>query len=159
MGSIPAGSEPREEERAPALSLGSRFFGRYEHALDAKGRVILPAKLRVHFSLPGYLTSHLEGCLALWTGDEFAHEVEIRQHQSDADAVSRNAVREWAAAVFEVEVDRQGRMPIPANLRAFAGLEHDVLIIGMINRVELWSPERWALKDLGDTASAVPSGE
>jgi MraZ protein len=142
------------------LSLGSRFFGRYEHALDLKGRVILPAKLRVHFSRPGYLTSHLEGCLALWTADEFEHEVEIRQAQSDADPISRNIVREWASAVSEVEVDRQGRMPIPGNLRAVAGLEHEVLIIGMLNRVEIWSPERWSAKDLGDeVASAIPAGD
>jgi len=142
------------------LSLGSRFFGRYEHSLDLKGRVILPAKLRVHFSRPGYLTSHLEGCLALWTAEEFEREVEIRQAQSDTDSVARNVVREWASAVFEVEVDRQGRMPIPANLRTFAGLEHDVLIIGMINRVELWSPARWDGKDLGGAlSSAIPSGD
>ncbi|HUY07534.1 MAG TPA: division/cell wall cluster transcriptional repressor MraZ [Acidimicrobiales bacterium] len=148
-----------DEERAPSLSLGSRFFGRYEHALDLKGRVILPAKLRVHFSRPGYLTSHLEGCLALWTAEEFEREVEIRQAQSDADPVSRNVVREWASAVFEVEVDRQGRMPIPANLRSLAELEHEVLIIGMINRVELWSPLRWEEKDLGEArSSAIPAG-
>lgn len=132
------------------MSLGSRFFGRYEHALDLKGRVILPAKLRLHFSRPGYLTTHFEGCLALWTEEEFEREVEIRQDQSDANPVSRNLVREWSSAVFEVEVDRQGRMPIPANLRSYAGLEQEVLIIGMINRVELWSPSRWSLKDLGN---------
>jgi MraZ protein len=143
-----------------AVSLGSMFFGRYEHALDLKGRVILPAKMRVHFSRPGYLTSHLEGCLALWTADEFEHEVEFRQSQSENDSVSRNVVREWASAVFEVEVDRQGRMPIPPNLRTFAGFDQEVLIIGMINRVELWSPQRWSAKDLGDaSASAIPVGD
>lgn len=140
------------------MSLGSRFFGRYEHALDLKGRVILPAKMRVHFSLPGYLTTHLEGCLALWTAEEFEREVAQRQAQSELDAVSRNQVREWASSVFEVEVDRQGRMPVPANLRAFAGLEQEVLIIGMINRVELWSPQRWAEKDLGDASAEALGG-
>ncbi len=142
------------------MSLGTRFFGRYEHALDLKGRVILPAKMRIHFNHPGYLTSHLEGCLALWTQEEFEHEVEVRQSQSESDAVSRNIVREWASAVFEVEVDRQGRMPIPANLRTFAGLDQEVLIVGMINRIELWSPDRWAAKDLGDAADrAIPAGD
>ena len=137
------------------MSLGSRFFGRYEHALDLKGRVILPAKMRLHFSRPGYLTTHLEGCLALWTAEEFELEVETRQEQSDSDAISRNIVREWASAVFEVEVDRQGRMQIPVNLRSYAGLEQEVLIIGMINRVELWSPSKWARKDLGSDVAGV----
>lgn len=150
---------PQRERGTSELSLGSRFFGRYEHALDLKGRVILPAKMRIHFTRPGYLTSHLEGCLALWTAEEFENEVEFRQSQSENDPVSRNVVREWASAVYEVEVDRQGRMPIPANLRTFAGLEQEVLIIGMINRVELWAPSRWTEKDLGGASlSAIPTG-
>jgi len=142
------------------LSLGARFFGRYEHSLDVKGRVILPAKLRVHFTRPGYLTPHLEGCLALWTEEEFEKEIEIRLAQADDDPVARNVVREWSAAVFEVEVDRQGRMAIPQNLRRYAGLEQEVLVIGMINRVELWSPTRWQERDLGtDAGVAVPAGD
>jgi len=111
--------------------------------------------MRLHFSRPGYLTTHLEGCLALWTAEEFELEVETRQEQSDSDAISRNIVREWASAVFEVEVDRQGRMQIPVNLRSYAGLEQEVLIIGMINRVELWSPSKWARKDLGSDVAGV----
>jgi MraZ protein len=122
--------------------------------------VILPAKLRVHFTRPGFLTPHLEGCLALWTEEEFEKEIEIRLAQADDDAVARNVVREWSAAVFEVEVDRQGRMAVPLNLRRYAGLEQEVLVVGMINRVELWSPTRWQERDLGaDAGVAVPAGD
>ena len=142
------------------MSLGARFFGRYEHSLDAKGRVILPAKLRVHFSRPGFLTPHLEGCLALWTEEEFEKEIEIRLAQADGNVIARNVVREWSAAVFEVEVDRQGRMALPPNLRSYAGLEQEVLVVGMINRVELWSPSRWAERDLGENPGvAIPLGD
>jgi MraZ protein len=130
------------------LPLEARFFGRYEHSLDLKGRVILPAKLRIHFNQLGYLTRHLEGCLALWTAEEFDKEIEVRLAQADKDSVARNGVREWSAAVFEVEIDRQGRMAIPPHLRSYAGLDQEVLIIGMINRVELWSPASWAEKEL-----------
>lgn len=128
------------------MPLGARFFGRYEHALDVKGRVILPAKLRGHFVQAGYLTPHLEGCLALWTAEEFEQEVESRLEQAAGDPISRNAVRDWAAAVFEAEIDRQGRMAVPSHLRSYAGLEQEVLIVGMINRVEFWSPRTWAEK-------------
>ncbi len=130
------------------MALGARFFGRYEHSLDAKGRVILPAKLRVHFAQPGYLAPHLEGCLALWTVEEFEQEVEDRLVQAGGDVASRNAVRDWSSAVFEAEIDRQGRMPVPPHLRAYAHLEQEVVIVGMINRVELWSPRSWSEKDL-----------
>ena len=131
------------------MSLSTRFFGRYEHALDLKGRVILPAKLRVHFSQPGFLTRHLEGCLALWTNEEFDKEVTVRLEAAEGDAIARNQVREWSAAVFEAEIDRQGRMAIPPHLRDYADLDQEVVIIGMINRVELWAPDRWNAKELG----------
>ncbi len=146
------------------MALVARFFGRYEHSLDAKGRLILPAKLRGHFSGPGYLTPHLEGCLALWTEEEFDKEIQLRLAAAEGDAASRNQVREWAAAVFEAEIDRQGRMAIPPHLRSYAELEQEVLVIGMINRVELWAPAAWAGKELdtadgtvaAPTASAAP---
>lgn len=134
------------------MTLGTRFFGKYEHALDAKGRVILPAKLRSHFSEPGFLTRHLEGCLALWTSEEFEQEVAVRLEHAELDTAARNQVRDWAADVFEAEIDRQGRMPVPPHLREYAQLEQDVVIVGMINRVELWSPGRWASKDLNPVA-------
>ncbi len=129
------------------MALTARFFGKYEHALDVKGRLILPAKLRIHLGQHGYLTPHLEGCLALWTDGEFEKEVEVRLALADGDAGPRNAVRDWAAAVFEAEIDRQGRMAVPADLRSYAGLEQEVLVIGMINRVELWSPASWANRE------------
>jgi MraZ protein len=139
------------------VALGARFFGRYEHSLDAKGRLILPAKLRVHFTQPGFLTPHLEGCLALWTVEEFEKEIAIRLAQADEGMRSRNDVRDWSAAVFEAEIDRQGRMPIPTHLRQYAGLGPEVLVIGMINRVELWSPAAWEAKEVGDGPTASES--
>lgn len=126
--------------------LAAKFFGRYEHSLDTKGRVILPARLRAHFDQPGYLTRHLEGCLALWTAEEFEKEIALRLEQADRDPSSRNEVRAWSAAVHEAEIDRQGRMAVPPHLRAFAHLDADVLIVGMINRVELWCPSVWAAR-------------
>ena len=132
------------------MALTARFFGRYEHALDAKGRLILPAKLRAHLGPHGFLTPHLEGCLALWTDEEFEKEVEVRLALADGEAGARNAVRDWAAAVFEAEIDRQGRMAVPPHLRSYAGLEQEVLVIGMINRVELWSPASWASREQQD---------
>lgn len=140
------------------MPLAGKFFGSYEHSLDAKGRVILPAKLRVHFSEPGYLTPHLEQCLALWTVDEFTKEVALQLARADEGVTRRNAVRDWSAAVFEAEIDRQGRMAIPAHLRSYAALDQEVLVVGMINRVELWSPRLWSEKEARAQAAADAAG-
>jgi MraZ protein len=141
------------------VALGARFFGKYEHALDAKGRLILPARLRGNFDRPGYLAPHLEGCLALWRSEEFDEEIATRLALAEGSVAERNAVREWSSAVFEVEIDRQGRMAIPTDLRDYAALRQEVLVVGMINRVELWSPERWELTvATSDTADAATPG-
>lgn len=121
----------------------AKFFGRFENKLDLKGRIILPAKFRAHFDHGGYLSQFLEGCLALWTPEEFERQMEARHGLAGESRDQRNLARVWASGTADVEVDRQGRMSIPANLREFAGLENDVLVHGAIDRVELWSPANW----------------
>ena len=119
------------------------FVGRYEHSLDTKGRVILPAKFRADFERGAYLTENREGCLALWTPGEFQRQMQAMQDQASAGRTERNRARMWAASSHEVEIDRQGRMAIPAHLREFASLDGDVLVCGAIDRVELWNPAVW----------------
>jgi len=121
-----------------------RFFGRYEHTLDGKGRVILPAKFRAPFVAGGYLTQHLDGCLALWTPTEFEIQGQQMQERAALSRQDRNLARMWASASQEVDIDRQGRMAIPAQLRQYAELQGgDVLVLGANDRVELWAPARW----------------
>lgn len=124
----------------------ARFFGTYEHTLDAKGRVILPARFRAAFAEGGYLTENHDGCLALWTPDQFDRQMLEREERESAGRQERNQARMWASSSHEVELDRQGRMAIPARLREFAGLAENVLVTGIINRVELWDPRRWEEK-------------
>ena len=142
-------SEPRSRALRGALweqSPVARFFGRYEHSLDGKGRVILPAKFRGSFEHGGYLTQMQDGCLSLWTPDEFELQMTSMLERSATGRSDRNLARLWASTSFEVEVDRQGRMPIPLHLRQFAALEGDVLVHGAIDRVELWNPVNWEQK-------------
>ncbi|MDA8310452.1 MAG: division/cell wall cluster transcriptional repressor MraZ [Actinomycetota bacterium] len=119
------------------------FVGRYEHSLDSKGRVILPAKFRADFERGGYLSENQEGCLALWTLGEFQRQLQAMREQAAEGRTGRNRTRLWAAHSHEVEIDRQGRMAIPAHLRDFAGLDGDVLVNGAIDRIELWNPSVW----------------
>lgn len=122
----------------------ARFFGRYEHSLDEKGRLILPAKFRPHFEHGGFISQYLDGCLALWTAEEFDKQMQQMESNQGMSRNDRNLARLWASGTQEVEVDkRSGRMAIPQYLRTSAGLERDVLVNGAINRVELWNPAVW----------------
>lgn len=121
----------------------ARFIGRYEHSLDAKGRVILPVKFRAPFERGGFLSQFHEGCVAVWTPEEFERQLESMQQASELGRDERNLARVWAGGSAEVEVDKAGRMPIPSYLRQFAQLSGEVLVIGAIDRVELWDPAVW----------------
>jgi len=121
------------------------FVGRFEHSLDAKGRVILPARFRSEFERGGHLTQHYEGCLALWTPGEFSRQLDEMLDVSRAGTTQdRNRARVWAAGASDVEIDRQGRLALPATARAFADVTSEVLVIGSIDRIELWNPRRFA---------------
>ena len=124
----------------------ARFFGTYEHSLDSKGRVILPARFRTAFEHGGYLTQYRDGCLALWTPEQFEIQMEEVQARAVTGRADRNMARLWAAGTQDLEVDRQGRMVLPARMREYAGLESDVVVVGVIDRVELWDPTRWSEK-------------
>jgi MraZ protein len=139
--------------------VAARFFGRYEHSLDAKGRVILPARFRALFGPSAYLSQFSDRCLALWPPDEFERqmaEMEVLQEQGRAE---RNLARIWASGSAEVEIDRQGRVGVPAYLRDFARLESGVLVIGALNRVELWDPAEWTTRVLPAEARLTDDGD
>ncbi len=122
----------------------AEFVGRYEHSLDTKGRVILPARFRAPFEeRGGYLTKHREGCLALWTPGEFERQTAITHASAAKGRTHRNRERQWASSSQPVDIDRQGRMAVPQFLRDFARLVDDVLVVGVIDRIELWQPAAW----------------
>ena len=137
----------------------ARFVGRYEHSLDIKGRVILPAKFRAQFERGGYLAQQSEGCLALWDPEEFDRQMAAMLERAETNRANRNRARLWASTSHEVEIDRQGRMAIPAHLRAFAGLESEVLVHGAIDRVELWNPPSWVERVLPEESWLLDDDE
>ena len=119
------------------------FLGTYEHALDPKGRVILPAKFRAQLEQGAFLAKSLDGCLALYTAEEFEKVALDMQEKARRGAVERNAVRSFAAGAAEATPDRQGRITIPGHLRQFAGLEDQVVVTGVLTRIEIWDAQRW----------------
>jgi MraZ protein len=135
------------------------FLGEYRHSLDAKGRVILPAKHRSGIE-GGAFISKLDGCLAVYPPEEFNRVAEAMQEKQRRGHAERNAVRLFMAGSAEIEPDRQGRIAIPANLREFADLQTEVVIAGVGARLELWNPERWErLQAEGEDTFAAASDE
>jgi MraZ protein len=120
------------------------FLGEYQHSLDTKGRVILPAKFREPFQEGGFLSKVLDGCLALFPPEEFEKVAAEMQEKARRGPTEREAARAFAAGTQEVTPDRQGRIAIPQNLREFAALERDVAVIGAFGRVEIWDAGRWS---------------
>ena len=141
-----------------------RFVGRYEHSLDGKGRLVLPARLRTAFEgLGGYLAKGQEGCLALWPSDRYEERLTLLEAQADASGEKADRVKERVFASAEhVIPDAQGRIPVAPYLQEWARLDPArVLVYGANRIVELWNVARWeeleSLADqdlLGDQAEA-----
>lgn len=125
------------------------FVGEFDHSLDLKGRVILPAKFRDRLEHGGYLTKVLDGCLAIYTPDEFKIRANDMLEIARRGQAERNMARSFAAGTAEVLPDKQGRIAIPLPLREFARLERDLKIIGAINRIEIWNLDHWNALNLG----------
>lgn len=119
------------------------FYGEYQHSVDSKGRVIIPSKFRDGLGEKFIITKGLENCLFAYSSEEWANlEAKIKSLPfTDKDV--RAFVRFFFAGASECEVDKQGRILVPQNLRDYAGLEKDVYIIGVSNRVEVWDKNKW----------------
>ncbi|NPV09323.1 MAG: division/cell wall cluster transcriptional repressor MraZ [Anaerolineae bacterium] len=120
----------------------TRFSGEYEHSVDDKGRVTLPAKLREGLGDVVFLTRGLDGCLFVYSEPRWTAITENVGRLS----LTRRTARVFARMVFagtRCEVDRAGRILIPVGLRSFARIASQVVIVGVEDRVELWAPDRW----------------
>ncbi|AIS52716.1 protein MraZ [Thermoanaerobacter kivui] len=119
------------------------LMGQYEHTIDAKGRVIIPAKFREELGDRFVLTKGLDNCLFVYSLEEWKNiEAKLKTlplTKKDARAFTRF----FLAGAVECEIDKQGRILIPANLRSHAKIEKDVIFIGVSTRVEIWSREVW----------------
>lgn len=118
------------------------FVGTFEHSLDDKGRVVLPATFRAQLVEKGFL-SQLDRCLGLWTEDGFADMAGRLQEKVRAGETSQESLRAFAANAHEVRPDSQGRITIPQRLRDFASLDREAVVIGAIGRIEIWNAGRW----------------
>ena len=123
------------------------FYGQYEHALDAKDRVIIPAKFREifkeHYAEKFYLTRGLDRCLFVFTEEEWRNQERRFRDMSFTREESRKFNRLYFSGACEALCDKQGRILVPAYLKEYAEIKQNVMIIGVSDRIEIWSKEKW----------------
>ena len=119
------------------------FYGEYQHILDVKSRIIIPAKFRSALGERFILTKGMEKCLFAYTTEEWKCFEEKIKKLPMADEGVRRFTRFFFSGVFECDQDAQGRVLIPNHLRAHAELDKEIVSIGVMNRVEIWSKDNW----------------
>ena len=135
------------------------FMGEYNHTVDTKGRLIIPSKFREQLGEEFIVTKGLDGCLFVFPQDEWLDFEEKLRTLPLTQKGARQFTRFFVAGATPCELDKQGRILLPATLREFAGLDKDVVLAGMLNRIEIWSKAKWtennAYDDMDDIAEQM----
>ena len=119
------------------------FMGQYNHTIDAKGRLIVPSKFREQLGNEFVITKGLDGCLFVYSNEEWARIEENLREKPLTSKEARKFMRFFFAGAANCEVDKQGRINIPSNLREYAGIEKEVVSVGVYSRVEIWSKDKY----------------
>ena len=118
------------------------FMGEYNHTIDTKGRIIIPSKFRETLGDEFVVTLGLDGCLFVYPNEEWMNFVtQLKNLPGSKEA--RQLQRYFMAGAATCEVDKQGRILIPNKLREQAGLEKDIVFVGVLSKIEIWSKEKW----------------
>ena len=131
------------------------LIGEYEHSLDVKGRLIMPAKLRQDMGEKFIVTKGLDGCLFAFSQNEWLNFEAKLKALPLSDKNARNFVRFFLSGETECEIDKQGRFLISNNLRNAANLEKEAVIIGVGTRLEIWNKETWQKCDDNISADEI----
>lgn len=119
------------------------FIGEYQHAIDAKNRIIIPSKLREGLGNSFVITKGLDGCLYAYPMEEWKKLEDKLKSLPLTNKDARAFVRFFFSGAAEIEIDKQGRALIPQNLIEYAQIVKDIVSIGVSTRIELWSREKW----------------
>ncbi|CAM3536984.1 division/cell wall cluster transcriptional repressor MraZ [Nocardioides dubius] len=119
------------------------FFGTYTPKLDDKGRLFLPAKFRDELAEGLVITRGQERCLTVWSLADFGRLTERLREAPVTNKGARDYVRMLFAAASQEVPDKQGRVSIAPVLREYASIDRDVMVIGAMNRIEIWDPTAW----------------
>ena len=119
------------------------LIGEFEHSIDTKGRLVLPAKIKDDLGKEFIVTKGLDGCLFGYSLAEWNKFEEKLKTLPLTNKITRDFVRFFLSGAVEEETDKQGRFLLPANLREYASLTKDAVIIGVGTRIEIWDKKKW----------------
>jgi len=130
------------------------FMGEYNHTIDPKGRIIVPSKFRETLGETFVVTLGLDGCLFVYPNNEWQSFL-TKLNGLPGSKEARQLQRYFLAGATECEVDKQGRILIPTKLRTAAALDKDVVFVGVLSKIEIWSKERWEQNNIYDDMDDV----
>ena len=135
------------------------FISEYNHTVDAKGRLIVPSKFREILGDGFVISKGMDGCLFVYANDDWKAFEEKLTSLPLINKEARQFARFFLAGAAQVEVDKQGRILLPASLRSFANLDKDVVLVGVGSRIEIWDKEKYealsADENMDDIANAM----
>ena len=123
------------------------LMGKFQNSIDAKARMIVPARFREQLGYQCVLTLGIDRCLYIYPMEQWNAFIEKLSKLPMSDVNARAFVRHFHANAVQAEIDRQGRMTIPAELREYANIEKELVTVGNLDKIEIWSREEWDNKD------------
>ncbi len=135
------------------------FMSEYNHTVDVKGRLIIPSRFREVLGEEFVISKGMDGCLFVYANDDWAAFEQKLTSLPMTNKEARKFARFFLAGAAQVELDKQGRILLPQALREFAGLDKDVVLVGVGSRIEIWSKEKYEAEsddvDMDDIAASM----
>ena len=122
------------------------FMGKYQNSIDAKSRMIIPAKFREALGHRCVVTIGLDKCLLIYTMQEWKNTYAALSEIPFTDEKGRQLIRDVSANATDYEIDKQGRIILPQDLQRYANIEKDLVTVGAFDKIEIWSKEEWESK-------------
>ena len=132
------------EQKRRKWSEVTGMYGKYQHTLDAKGRLFVPSKLKEELGTAFYIAKAPDACLTVYPEAEWQ---KVLDHCNELPASKARAMRFFFANVAKCEPDKQGRFLLPESFREYAGIDQEVVFLGQAGRAEIWSAERYAAEE------------
>jgi len=127
------------------------FMGKYQNSIDVKGRMIIPSKYRDVLGHRCVVTTGMDKCLYIYSIQEWEKFMEKLAALPVSDKDSREFMRHFYSNASECEIDKQGRIGIPQDLRDYAKMEKDLVTVGVLDKIEIWSKDEWDNAENGTT--------